>query len=110
MERPRRTRVALLVACGTHIDDVEGGLAASLPSVERLRRVWGYRMLSKEGVVLVIVVIIIIILLQSHQYIKTELSMHEEVPTLNFYVPTHLCLDTGTYCLVLCLVVCFKML
>lgn len=31
--------------------------------------------------------------------------MRDEVPTLNFYVFTHLCLDTGTYCLVLCLFV-----
>ena len=61
-------RVALRVACGTLIDDVEGRLAASLPSAERQRRVRGYRMLSAEVVVPAIV--IIIILSQSHQYLK----------------------------------------
>ena len=40
--------------------------------------------------------------------------MRDEVPTLKFYVFIYLCLDAGTYCLVLCLFVrsfvCFKTL
>jgi hypothetical protein len=92
-------RVALHVACGILIDDVEGRLTASSPSVERQRRVCGYCMLSAEAVVLVIVIIIIIttILSQSHQYIKIALSMRDEVSALNFYVLMHLCLNTGIY-------------
>jgi hypothetical protein len=80
VERPCRTRVAIGVACGTLIDDVDGRLATSLPSVERQRRVWGYHMLSADVIVLVIVVIvvviiIIIILSQSHQYLKIVLRI-----------------------------------
>jgi len=56
-------------------------------------------------VIIIIIIIIIIILSQSHHYVKIALSMLDEVPTLSFYVFLHLCLDTGTYCLVLCLFV-----
>ena len=108
VERPCRPRVALHVGCGNLIDDVEGRLAASLPSAERHRRVWGSRMLTAEVIVLVIVIVVIIIIIilsQSHHYVKIALSMLDEVPTLSFYVFLHLCLDTGTYCLVLCLFV-----